>query len=1269
LIDDTEREWSVAEELAATKESEPQRIGPYVVEGILGSGGMGLVYRARAPDGTKVAVKVVTGRLSAHMRDRFAREAAVRLEHPNIVRVLGAEVEGETPYIVFELLEGEPLETRLGAGPMQPEEAVAMAIQIGRALSCAHGRGVVHRDLKPANVFILKDGTPKLVDFGIAYLVDQTRLTITGFVMGTPAYLSPEQARGDDECDERTDVWGLGAILYHALSGRPPFVRASSLATIVAVLLDPVEPVRAAAPAVSHELSQVVHRALAKSPEERWSSIDAMVGALERLSFGEQSIVDLEQIDGAVNLRERRIVAILLARGVRDRPAIERAVEAQGGALVPVMGQMALGLFGVERWTGDEVAQAIEVGLEIRSAAEHVAVASGHAARAGNRISGAALSAAERCCDARLPDLAVDPEAMRIAAGRFHFVELLPGVFGVRARVRDTMFDTGPARSGRTPLVGREVELAQIKRALAQALHDRRARALLLYGPAGIGKNRLRNEALSEFLRATQGTTAHLLAARAQRHQARAALSTFRTAMLNRAAHGAETWGWPRIAQEATLGERQHAIHTLVGEAIEEPKRALASAEFIGDLLGVPMPESEELAAARADVRLMKDRTRLAVRDYVEGLLREGPLGIFFEEIQWCDRDSREILDELLDRNADEPLAIMLTSREAEEMGEAVSRIELEGLAMFEVAELAGHLAKRRLPDTLVARLFERTGGNPLFVEQIVQELVDQNHVDDPPHQLPLPLTVEAAVQSRLDHLPGEERSLLEWLSIFGREITPAEASLYVPRAEPLLQALIDRGILARSGKQAKEEALIRFRNQLLADVAYGMINSDVREELHRRAAGYLAARSSADPAELARHYELGGAAVLAAKHYAFAALLAARKGDSLEVVDHADAALRLGRTHEGTFALLMAKNEALQFLGRAEEQDEVLERALLKADSPLEEARALTELASLLTRAGKADDALKLAERAVAAARTSQAREPLVLALGKYALALIALGRLEEAEEKLAESTASSALCPVHVRAVNASWRAQLARARGDLSASMDAFAEAKSLYEATGDVRRSAGAEVNLADGYNRVGAFSEAAAALRSALEKCRRVRNRVMEGYALLNLGYSCAMQRDPEAASHLEAARHIAEEVNHPRLDLSARMYRARLGLLTQPEVRWLQLAEQTADEAKKRGILFNAVGASWVASRLALALGDKERALLRANDAVALLGEMGAIEEDELEVLRAHADALEANGLKESAEVARTRAELRKEEMAAAITDPELLRRFLAYAG
>src|SRR5688500_7499074 len=228
------------------------------------------------------------------------------------------------------------------------------------------------------------------------------------------------------------------------------------------------------------------------------------------------------------------------------------------------------------------------------------------------------------------------------------------------------------------------------------------------------------------------------------------------------------------------------------------------------------------------------------------------------------------------------------------------------------------------------------------------------------------------------------------------------------------------------------------------------MINPDVREELHRRAAGHLSARTSSVSAELARHYELGGAELLAAEWYVFAALLAARKGDSLKVIDHADAALRFGRPRDGSFALLMAKNEALQFLGRTEEQDAVLEQALLTASTPIEEARALTELASLLTRAGKANDAMAMSERAVEAAKSSGSPEPLVMALGKYALALIALGKFEEAQEKLGEAAPVVAQCPVHVRALEAGWRAQLARARGDLTRSMDAFAEAKSLYEA---------------------------------------------------------------------------------------------------------------------------------------------------------------------------------------------------------------------------
>ena len=239
-----------------------QRVGPFEIKGILGSGGMGVVYRAVAPDGTPAAVKVLSAALAAKPLDRFEREAAVRIDHPNIVKVLAADTRAiPLPYIAFELLEGRSLEARVAEGVLPPAETLRIGVQICCALEAAHEAGVIHRDLKPANVFLCDDGSVKVLDFGIALVTDESRLTITGGVMGTPAYLAPEQARGESGFDARTDVWGAGAVLYHALTGRPPFLRSTSLAAIVAVLMERHAPLWTVAPEVPASLAAVIERA------------------------------------------------------------------------------------------------------------------------------------------------------------------------------------------------------------------------------------------------------------------------------------------------------------------------------------------------------------------------------------------------------------------------------------------------------------------------------------------------------------------------------------------------------------------------------------------------------------------------------------------------------------------------------------------------------------------------------------------------------------------------------------------------------------------------------------------------------------------------------------------------------------------------------------------------------------------------------------------------------------------------------------------------
>jgi len=265
---------------------EALRRGPYRLEGELGRGGMGVVYAAVHDEtGQRYALKALPPRVgvdSVEDRLRFAREAEVlaRLRHPAIVPVHAAALEGPRPYIVQALLPGGSLAERLADGPLPVEEAVALGARLGRGLAHAHARGVLHRDLKPENVLFDELGAPRLVDFGLARAERAEPLTRSGTRMGSPSYMPPEQAEGAP-ADARSDVYGLGAVLYHALTGRRPFQGASPLEVLEAVLKGRPEPPRAHRPDLPPAVEAVVLRAMARDPARRFAKADALADALE----------------------------------------------------------------------------------------------------------------------------------------------------------------------------------------------------------------------------------------------------------------------------------------------------------------------------------------------------------------------------------------------------------------------------------------------------------------------------------------------------------------------------------------------------------------------------------------------------------------------------------------------------------------------------------------------------------------------------------------------------------------------------------------------------------------------------------------------------------------------------------------------------------------------------------------------------------------------------------------------------------------------------
>lgn len=287
----------------------------YDVTGILGAGGMGVVYEAtRVADGMSIALKVLHRHLVANdqVTKRFHREAAFlrRLDGPHLVAVLDAgEDEDGRLFMALERVRGEPLDLWLVTHGIPPvAEAVRIVCGVADALSAAHEKGIIHRDLKPANVMLedVEGGAPRVrvLDFGLAKAlgeagIGQSVLTARNMVFGTPEYMAPEQVQGD-EVDARTDVYALGVLLYQLLVGRVPFALATSVATMSAQVVQAPASVREQAPlrGISAAVSEVVRRALAKAPDGRFASARAFREALTA-AMGDPEPLSDTPVEGA----------------------------------------------------------------------------------------------------------------------------------------------------------------------------------------------------------------------------------------------------------------------------------------------------------------------------------------------------------------------------------------------------------------------------------------------------------------------------------------------------------------------------------------------------------------------------------------------------------------------------------------------------------------------------------------------------------------------------------------------------------------------------------------------------------------------------------------------------------------------------------------------------------------------------------------------------------------------------------------------------------
>lgn len=1139
--------------------------GRFLIEREVGRGGVGIVYRAQDEvTGQTVALKVIAiSGVDAGEEARFRREGRVLagLRHPAIVQLVafGQLEEDGAPYVAMEWLEGEDIAQRQRRSPLSLAQCLDVGAQVADALAAAHTAGIVHRDVKPSNVILVGSGPgavgqvqAKLVDFGVAAAED-AKLTRTGAIIGTPAYMAPEQARGDAEVDHRADLYALGATLFEMITGRPPHVGPTPIAILARLVTTPPPRLSDVYPATPAPLDELMAELLATNPGERPGAAADVADRLRTLatdivvrSGGETRIRRSDEppplstiaptsAAGAPSAGGTRLVTTILATHVpkgAPRARLIAHLRARGAEATELGGDAIVAHLGVRRMMGDEAMRAIDLALRLAKVNAAVGIATGRTRVERTRPIGEVVDrAAALARDAQRGQVLADVTSTELARGRYEFQARDDGASVVTAAVAGKTDATGGA-----PFVGREAELVQITSSFDRAVEDRTPVLVTITGAPGIGKTRLRREALTRI--ASHSSGARIAFVRCETFGKSHAFGA--VADLARSVSG--------LPKGASLDDARLAT------------RALA------DLTGVHLGEGEgvfarwlanEPLAEQPEARAARDALWLGLTDLAVELARRSPLVLCLEDAQWADTESLQWIDHVLARAAQAPLWVLVTTRptmwrdEPDRFsGRDHVRVELRPLSRRSVRAIATAILRERAVgasgEELAETIATQAGGSPLFAEELARLTAQGRDASSAP-------TIEAAMQVQIDSLDDAAREAASRLSVFGQVGWDAGLeALGAPHAIDVLRSLAASEIVVeQASARFKGTREFMFKHALMREVAYAGLGDEMLRELHLRAGRWLA-KMGEDDVTVARHLELGSGHGEAAQYLEKAARRALAAHALADAVVMAEKALAFADDKPTQFARALILDEAWNRQdARAGERDSAV-RAM--EDSVYDEASAVRARGARVRYedacGGDPETSARIDEVRKAAAAAGlvdeEARCAAALA-SRYAFG----GELDRAADVAEHLLLLAQKHGIAGAAVDA-WQtlAVVRQARGDVGAALEARRSAARSASQAGLKTREAMLTINVGFALTTVGAKSEARLAIEGGIALAQAIGSPGTVRHGQMNLlCWTATFGSDPTLDRILSDPRSLADSaasgswVPHDRATLGVLYYR------------------------------------------------------------------------------------------------------------------------------